>query len=242
MEEKKKKTKLPCLLPVRCVLFMVLFAVGSCITGKELRDISHWWTIVATIVNIFTIVLLVFAAKKNGMTYGELIGYRKGSTKIRQIVLMSVLILVLGTGGMYLAGFLCYGVIPYASPMMIEPIPKILAILNFLPLPVTTALAEDGLYLGCGVNHIENKVPAIIIPAFFYALQHCFIPTLPDGRYVLYRFLSYLPLTIILCLYYHKKRNPVPVMIGHALIDMMTVSWVLATSLNPGFYEMMINM
>ena len=31
-------------------------------------------------------------------------------------------------------------------------------------------------------------------------------------------------------------------MIGHALIDMMTVLWVLATSINPGFYEMMVNM
>ncbi len=31
-------------------------------------------------------------------------------------------------------------------------------------------------------------------------------------------------------------------MIGYALIDMMTVSLVLATSVDPGLYEMMINM
>ena len=237
-----KENRLPYLLPIRSIIFFLVFVIGSLISRKEPGEISKWWTIVATVVNLFTIVVLVLAAKKNGMTYWELISYKKGNTKISQIVLVSVIVLVMGTCGMYLAGFLCYGVLPYLSPMMIAPIPMVLAIINFLPLPITTALAEDGLYLGCGVNHIENKMIAIIIPAFFYALQHCFIPTLFDAKYILYRFLSFLPLTIILCWYYYKKRNPVPVMIGHALIDMMTVSWVLATSINPGFYEMMTTM
>ncbi|MCR5214826.1 MAG: hypothetical protein K6E10_10465, partial [Eubacterium sp.] len=63
-----------------------------------------------------------------------------------------------------------------------------------------------------------------------------------DGKFILYRFLSFLPLTIILCWYYRKKRNPVPIMVGHALIDLMTVSFVIATSMVPGFFEMMCNM
>ena len=139
-----KKNKLPYLLPIRSVIFFLIFAIGSLISGRTLGDISNWWTVVATIVNVFTIVILVFAAKKNGMTYLELIGYKKGNTKIRQIVAISIIVLVIGTGGMYLSGFLCYGVLPYLPPMMIAPIPKVLAIINFLPLPITTALAEDG--------------------------------------------------------------------------------------------------
>ena len=209
---------------------------------KDLPEISNWWTIVATIINLFTILLLVIFARKNHMTYWQLINYKKGETKVSQVIIISLIVLLVGTGGMYLAGFICYGVIPYTSPMMIAPIPKLLAIINFLPLPVTTALAEDGLYLGCGVNGIKNKAAAILLPAFFYSLQHCFIPVLLDVKYVGYRFLSFLPLTIILCWYYHKNRNPIPVMIGHALIDLMTVVWVLATSLVPGFYETMCSL
>jgi hypothetical protein len=220
----------------------LIFVLGSLITGKELSAISNWWTIVATIVNIFTIILLIVVSKMNDMTYWELINYQKGETKAGQVVLISIVVLVGGMGVMYLAGFLCYGKIPYAPPMMIAPVMKLLAIINFFLLPVTTAFAEDGLYLGCGVNVIKNKTLGIIVPAFFYALQHCFIPTLFDGRYILYRFLSFLPLTIILCYYFQKKRNPVPIMVGHAIIDMMTVSWVLATSVVPGFYETMLNM
>jgi len=125
---------------------------------------------------------------------------------------------------------------------MIAPIPLWIAIINILILPISTALAEDGLYLGCGVNQIKNKYIAIFVPAFFFALQHSFIPTLFDVRYIVYRFLSFLPLTILLCMHYHKHRNPLPIIIGHALIDVFTVAWILITSAIPDFYEMMLNM
>ena len=230
------------LLPVRSVVFILVFVIGALIAGTDVSGISNWWTTVVTVVNILTIVLLIMVAKKNGKTYKELINYKKGNTKVRQVVLVTVVVFLVGLTGMYLAGFLCYGVIPYASPMMIEPVPVVLAVINFLLLPVTTALAEDGLYLGCGVNGFKNKAVAIGVPAFFYALQHCFIPVIWDTKYIAYRFLSYLPLTIILCWYYRKKKNPLPVMVGHALIDVMTVAWVLATSLVPGFYEHMLAM
>ena len=120
---------------------------------------------------------------------------------------------------------------------------------RMLPLLAVTTLVFYGLGIVIGQNTESNpkkaaryKTLGIIIPAFFYALQHCFIPTLFDGRYILYRFLSFLPLTIILCYYFQKKRNPVPIMVGHAIIDMMTGLEVLATSMVPGFYETMINM
>lgn len=141
-----------------------------------------------------------------------------------------------------MAGYFCYGIIPYAAPMMIAPIPVWLAVINVAILPITTAFAEDGLYLGCGVNQIQNKIVAIIIPSFFFALQHSFIPTLFDLRYIIYRFLSFLPLTLILCWYYYKKRNPLPIMVGHAIIDVATVLQILATSVIPGLYEMMCGM
>lgn len=230
--------KLPFLLPFRCIIFAVIFIIGSIITGKMLGEISSIWSIAASAVNFVTILLLMLITKKNG-GYRKLINYEKGKAKPKQIVGMIFLVLLVGMGGMYLSGFICYGVIPYAAPMMIAPIPLWLAIINLPLLPVTTALAEEGLYLGCGVNQIKNKYAAILVPAFFFALQHSFIPTLFDFRYIIYRFLSFLPLTIILCHNYYKKRNPLPIMIGHGVIDVATVAQILMTSAVPGFYEMM---
>lgn len=235
-------SKLKFLLPIRFIMFILIFIIGSYITKNELNDISNWWSIVATIVNIITILLLVFISKKMNIGYLKLINYEKGKTKIRQVIIISLIVLFVGTFGMYLSGFICYGKFPYAAPMMIAPIPLVLAIINLIVLPLTVPFAEDGLYLGCGVNSFKNKYMAILIPAFFYALQHSFIPTLFDGKYVIYRFLSFLPLTIILCWYYRKHKNPVPIMIGHALIEIASVLMILMTSISPELYQTMLNM
>lgn len=234
--------KLKYLLPIRSIMFILIFVIGSLIVNKNISDISNWWSIVATIVNIITILLLILVSKKMNITYSKLINYEKGKTKIKQVIIMSIIILVIGTLGMYLSGFICYGKFPYAAPMMIAPIPLILAILNFIILPLTVPFAEDGLYLGCGVNSFKNKYLAILVPAFFYALQHSFIPTLFDIEFIIYRFLSFLPLTIILCWYYHKHKNPVPIMIGHALIEIASVIMILMTSISPEIYQTMLNM
>lgn len=239
---KEQNNVLPYLLPVRCVIFLFVFLAGAAVTGRKLEEISNWWSVTASLVNVVTIIILLVFAKKEKKSYWELIHYEKGQTTAKQILLMSVVILAVGMAGMYLAGFVCYGVIPYAAPMMIAPIPVWLAVLNMLVLPVTTAFAEDGLYLGCGVNQIQNKYLAVLVPALFFALQHSFIPTLFDTKYILYRFLSFLPLTVILCLQYYRKRNPLPIMVGHALIDAATVIQILATSALPGLYEQMCAM
>ena len=223
-------------------MFILIFTAGAAITKSSVSDISNWWSIVATAANLITIAILILTARANNMTFAELINYKKGKTKIRQIVIMTVVILSLGMGFMYVAGFICYGVFPYMAPMMCEPVNKYLAFINLILLPVTTVFAEDGLYLGAGVGQIRNKYLAVIVPAVFFALQHCFIPVLWDAKYMLYRFLSFLPLTLILCAYYHRKRNPLPVMVGHAFIDLATGVLILIMSVDPGYYEKMLEM
>lgn len=235
------KKFLPALMPLRSIVFIAVFIVISMIAGKGLSDISNTWSVVASAVNIITVAALILLTK-NDDGFKKLINYEKGKTTPKQVVGMSVLIICLGMGGMYLAGFLCYGIIPYAPPMMIAPIPVPLAVINLILLPVSTALAENSIYLGCGVNTIKNRYLSVILPAFFFAVQHSFIPTLPDARYMIYRFLSFLPLTILLCIIYRKNRNPLPIMIGHAVIDLLTAGQILATSAIPGFYDMMTSL
>ena len=225
-------------MPLRSLVFIVVFVLISVIASKELQDISNTWSVVASAVNIITIIALIFMTKNDG-GFKKLINYEKGRTTPKQAIGMSILIVCLGMGGMFLAGFICCGIIPYAPPMMIAPVPVPLAVINLILLPVSTALAEDSIYLGCGVNTIKNRYLSVILPSFFFALQHSFIPTLPDARYMVYRFLSFLPLTIVLCIIYRKQRNPMPIMIGHAIIDLLTAGQILATSAIPGFYDMM---
>ena len=221
-------------LPVRSVAFPLVFVACAGILGKTLSEVGGLWSIVALILNVLTILLLVFLAKRNGLSYWQLINYQKGKTTWKQIVGVTFLILVVGMSGSYLAGFLCYRNCMYVPPVLLTPIPKVLAIINLVLLPLTTVLAEDGLYLGCGVNQIQNKHVAILVPAFFYALQHCFIPIMPDGKYLVYRFIAILPFTLFVCWYYYRKRNPLPVMIGHFLANLPAVIQVAMVSFMAG--------
>lgn len=237
------KRKTTCfLLLFRSIVFVIIFIAAMVASGKDLFEISYIWSVVASAVNVLTLFLLFAFLKKNGGTYAALINYEKGKASFKQIVGMALLILFVGIGGMFLAGFICYGIIPYAAPMLIAPIPFWLAVVNLFVLPITTALAEDGVYLGVGVNCFKNKYAAIFIPAFFFALQHSFIPLLPDSRYMIYRFISFLPLTIVLCRHYRKYSNPLPIVIGHIIIDMATAVQIILTSAFPAVYEMMCEM
>ena len=230
-------SKLKYLLPIRSILFIMIFIIGSLITNNNLNDITNWWSIVASIVNIVTIIILIYVCKKLNISYKKLINYEKGKTKIKEIIIISLIVLVFASIGMNLSGLIIYGVIPYLAPMMAKPILLILAIINFLILPLTVSFAEDGLYLGCGVNSFKNKYLAIIIPSFFYALQHSFIPVLLDFKFIIYRFLYFLPLTIIFCIYYYKRKNPLPIMIGHTIVEFASVILILITSINPSIYQ-----
>jgi len=110
-----------------------------------------------------------------------------------------------------------------------------LAIANIFVLPITTTLAEDGLYLGI-LNQTGSKF-VLITSAFFYALQHSFIPLLPDPSFRAYRFLSFLPLTVIMCVWYSKTKNPLPFMVGHFIINLATIAQIVLVSAMPGIFE-----
>ena len=231
------------LLPVRSILFLLIFWVFAFITDRKVGEISDYWSVIAVYVNIVIIAVLVILTKKDNSNYLALINYRKGQTGIKKTIITSAILAAIGMSGMYLSGLICYGsLMPAVSLKMIAPIPKPLAVINIILLPVTTTFAEDGLYLGGGVGHIKNKYLAIIIPAFFYALQHCFIPTLFDIKYMIYRFVSFLPLTVIFCIYFRNKKEPLPIMISHTLLDFATAISIFATSLIPGAYEKMNTM
>ncbi len=236
------KSKLALLLPIRCISFIIIFLCIHSITNKEYSNLTNCWSVVCSIVNIVLILILILVTKLNKSNYFELINYGKKKTRIKDVVIMCIIVLFVGMGVMWLSGLIFYQKFPYLPSEIISPLPIWVSIIVFLILPLSTALAEEGLYLGCGVNSIDNKYLKIAIPSLFFALQHSFIPFIPDIKFMSYRFLSFLPLTIILCIIYDKKKNPLPIIIAHTLIDLFTVIWILIASINPEIYNQLLSM
>jgi len=224
------RNKLYLLLPLRSLLFITSFWAVSVFTGKPLEDLSRWWSPFVIIINIVCIAILF--GKGN---YKDFINYEKGKTKDKHAVLVVVLTLVIGMGGMYAAGFVCYGKLPYFDTHMVGALPVAVAIICAALLPISTTLAEDGIYLGA-INKADGDITVTLTSAFFYAAQHSFIPFLPSITFMLYRFMSFLPLTLLFCFWYRKTRNPLPFMFGHFVINLSTAAMLVASAVSPGVF------
>ena len=49
----------PFLMPLRSLVFIVVFVLISVIASKELQDISNTWSVVASAVNIITVLCIL---------------------------------------------------------------------------------------------------------------------------------------------------------------------------------------
>ncbi len=226
------------MLPIRCVVFLLASVLLVALSKSSYHEISNWWTTIAIVCNFITIAILWLYSRKKGITYKELLTYEKGKTSIKSAILIIVSTLTVGMSGLFFAGLICYGTFPYLDKTLVQPVPLWLAIVVLLLLPLSTTLAEDGLYLGYAINlSAGNKWVNVSLAAFFYAFQHSFIPFLPNGIFLLYRFISFLPLTIMICFWYQKNRNPLPFMIGHFLLNIATAVQILIMTIYPELYN-----
>ncbi len=228
------------LLAFRSILFIIAGLLFTALTGQSLEGASRWWSLICIVCNIITILVLMAVCKNEGTTYRALIGNHKSQVDFKYTLFIVLIMLSLGMGGMYGFAFMIFGYVPV---IMLQPIPIWLAVMNLFLLPFTIVFAEFPLYFGYGFNRIEketgSKGLSVFIPMFFYSLQHAFIPLLFDWKHVLFRFLSFLPLLMVLGMIYDRKRKLKPLMIGHAVLDFATATQILLTSTFPGIYEMM---
>jgi len=201
-------------------------------TNKTLIEASVWWAPLCIVYNLITIIILIFLCKKEKIKFKDLIGYRKGSNHLGSTMLITLVMLLIGGTGMIAFSFLFYGGLP---EFLIHSIPLWLALIVVFLLPITIVFTEMPIYFGYSMNRIRRGRAGLwfanIYVIFFYALQHSFIPLLFDFKYMLYRFLSFLPLMIFIGVYYSSKGNLTKLMIGHGVMDLGTAIQILVMSL-----------
>jgi membrane protease YdiL (CAAX protease family) len=82
---------------------------------------------------------------------------------------------------------------------------------------------EEITYQGYVVPRIEALTGcswvAVVIVGFFWTVQHCALPFMPDWRYLVFRFLTFLPGVLLLILMYMRTRRVAPLIIAHWPMD-----------------------
>lgn len=232
---------LPYVMPVlRSVLFVVGGLLLAAITGQSLDESAKWWPVLCIVVNVVTIAALALVSRREGLVYSDLIDYRKGQLGLKRLSIIAVSMMAIGVGGLVVFGVALFGYVPTTS---IQPIPVWLAVAVAVLLPLTVVFAELPLYFGYAYRRIEaktgSKLLAMSYVVFFYALQHSFIPLLLDSKHMLFRFLSFLPLLVLLAVIYDRRKALAPLMIGHGVLDLATGIQILVSSLFPAAFEVL---
>jgi hypothetical protein len=64
-----------------------------------------------------------------------------------------------------------------------------------------------------------SRSKAILLVGFWWALQHSFLPFILDWRYVAWRFLAFVPGTMVFMLVYLRLRRLPPLIVAHWPMD-----------------------
>jgi hypothetical protein len=229
----KPKALIPIAVPAaRSLLFVGIGLTFAAAGGLTLEEGAVYWPILCVLVNIITIAGLSAICAIENKKFRQLISPDRQPARASDILKTSLLMILVGIGGMLACSFLIYGGMP---EFLIQPLPLPWAIASLVFLPITIVFAELPLYFGYAysrlveMTHKPWRAGAYVI--FWYALQHSFFPLLPDPRYMLFRFLAFLPLMVLILIRYRRNNNLVPLMVGHGVLDIGTGIQILIVSL-----------
>jgi hypothetical protein len=214
------------------IAFLILKQLGVPNTTVAIRN---WWSVYGTLADLGCLGVLLWLTGREGIRLTDLIGFVKSKLKTDIPLGLGIFILVfpvtiIGLGR--LAMLIAYGNLSPEFPeyTFIRSLP-LLAVLysRLLWWPLWSA-TEEMTYNGYALPRLVamTKSPwlAVVIVAFFYSIQHSF-HSLAGFQHGLYMFLLFIPLTVALELIYLQVRCLTPLIIGHWLMDLASVWFML---------------
>ena len=176
--------------------------------------------------------LLYYFTRREGIHLIDLVDIVKGKLLKEMFLGIGLFILIFPIamiGGGSLAKLIAYGTLnpifpPYTYNDRILP----LAALFYARLfwwPIWSA-TEEIIYNGYGLPRLisitKSRWLALIIIAFFFAIQHSFL-MLAGWRFLFYMFLAFVPLSFAMLIAYMNFRRLPPLIVAHYLMDLSNV-------------------
>jgi hypothetical protein len=232
--ESRKRILFP-LLAGRLGLFAVfqsIFTLIFWLAGRSTPadDAIAWWVWEVTLANLVTVGLLAFLMKREGKSLVDL--YRVGPHPFWKDLLLAlglfVISLPIGALPNSLLGQVLFGDALIPARMMFRSIP-LWGLAVGLLFPFTIAFAEIPFYFAYLMPRLQaatGKTWLItVVCAVALAAQHVTLPFIPDGRFLLWRLLMYLPFALFVGVVMQwKPRLLRYFMVFHALMDLSALA------------------
>jgi Type II CAAX prenyl endopeptidase Rce1-like len=216
--------------PVLLVASQALVALILLATHRRTpwRAAGDWWNVYGTVVDLGCLIGLRYFTSKEGIRLRDLIGQirlRHGHDLFLGLGFF-VAIFPFFMGGSYLARRLLYSS-PHQDPNAYllhgHALPTWAVVYSMTLWWVIWSPTEEITYQAYTLPRLEALTGrtwvALLIVGFFWTAQHCALPFLPDWRYLLFRFLTFLPGVLLLVLFYLRTRRVAPLIVAHWPMD-----------------------
>jgi len=188
---------------------------------------GDWWPVYGTLIDLGCFILIIWQIKKEGLRFRDLLNFDQ--RRLRRDVLIGLAFILwvfpLAMVGIIGCSLLIFG--SSQSPSIYNSLPVWAAVYSLLIFPLTWGLMEQCTYQGYALSRLNAMLPrpglAIAIVVFGWSIQHIALPLMFDWRYMLYRFLSFLPLAVVMALIYLRTRRLIPFIIAHWAVDMLGI-------------------
>jgi membrane protease YdiL (CAAX protease family) len=184
-----------------------------------------WWPLALILVNAIVLSLLFFSVKREGVTLASLIGFEK--SKFKKDVISSLWMIpasmILAVGGTFIFGSVIYHLKIPSDLTSLSTLPTWAMIVSLTIHPLVNAFVEEMTYNGYVFPRLQGLLHSswltVILVTFFFSLQHIAIPLVFDIKFLLWRFLSFVPLLTFWVLIYAKVRRLTSLIIVHWIMD-----------------------
>jgi hypothetical protein len=197
--------------------------------------IRNWFSVYGTLADFGCLGLMIWLTRREGIRLLDLIGFVKSKLKTDILLGLGIFIIIFPVtifGFGRLAMLIAYGSLNPVFPeyTFIRTLPLLAVLYSRILWWPLWSLTEELTYNGYALPRLVamTKSPwvSVAIVSFFYSIQHSF-HSLANFQYGFYMFLLFIPLTVALELIYLRVRRLVPLIIGHWLMDLMNVLFML---------------
>ncbi len=223
----------------RSLLFLVgqgFVALSLVLLGIDSAwmESARWWIFLPIFGNLASIVLLVLVFRAEGQRYLDLLRFSRTTVKTDLLWFFgSILIgLPIVAMPMNILGTVIFGEAQIPITMLFRPLPGWALVIGLL-FPLTIGFAELPTYFGYVMPRLfanQKSNPALawaayLLAALFLGLQHCFLPLIANGGFILWRALMYLPFALYAGLMLKLRPGLLPYFaVLHVLMDISALS------------------
>ena len=192
------------------------------------RAAAPWWTVYCTIADIGCLLLMAYFTRAEGIRLPDLIGkvrLRRGRDILEGLGYFAFIFPFFVIGGM-IATRLLYGPAGPNLPsgfMMERHLPMWAAIYSLSLWWMIWSPTEEMTYNAYAFPRLEvlfgRSWFAILVVGFCWSLQHAFLQTLFDWKYLLWRGFCFVPGVVVYLLVYRRTRHLPPLILAHWMMD-----------------------